>query len=52
MEGKIDSSNSPSLGAALQLLDVVGSGATEAEHYISFSDKGHVIPSLSPLLLH
>ena len=50
VEGKIDSSNSPCLGAALliHLLDVEGSGAAEAEHYISFRDKGHVIPSLSP----
>ena len=43
VEGKIHvySSNSPCLGAALP---------TEAEHYISFCDKGHVISSLSPLL--
>ena len=33
VEGKIDSSNSPCLGAALHLLDVEASGA---EHYISF----------------
>ena len=45
VEGKIDSSNSPCLGAALHLLDVAGSGATDAKHYISFWDKGHVIPS-------
>ena len=47
VEGKIDSSNSPCLGGALHLLDVAGSGATDAEHY-SFCDKGHVILSLSP----
>ena len=47
VEGKIESSDSPCLGAALQLFDVVGSGAAEAKHYC---DKGLVIPSLFPLL--